>query len=149
MPFLILLYVEGKIETEAKTWLDMVYTPKKLQLKKDLIQALWNYNTNLDDKDTERNYMKALQEVHKYGKESWKNHITKYNFTSFKSSKLKERFQSLSVSEKPALDDETFSEFISIQSFMKKTYGTGKVCPLNKRTCKKETEGFDQQKQPQ
>ena len=79
----------------------------------------------------------------KYVKEAWNSHITKYNFTQFKDKKLKRRFEMLSVLESSALSQDKLSDFLDIRSYMTKIYGTGKVCPLNHRDCKKEEEGLD------
>lgn len=120
-----------------------MYTPKKIELGKTAYQLAWNHQINLDDINAEKQYNDAQKKLAKYVKESWTKHIIKYNYTEFKDTELKRRFEMLSVLEEPALSNDRYAEFVEIRSYMSKIYGTGKVCPLDNRECKKETEGLD------
>lgn len=132
----------GREEKEASRWLEEAYTPMLLKLIRASNQMSWNYNVDLDNKEAEMAYIAANKKFAEFNKDSWKNHIQKYNYNSFKSPQLKRRFQVLSKLGTAALDEDQLAELINILSSMKRIYGTGKVCPLDKRECNLETEGL-------
>ena len=120
-----------------------MYTPAFLEHRKSVAQLSWNYNVNLDNKNAEMAYNEASKKFAEYRKESWEKHVIKYDYKRFKSPTLKRRFELLSILGVAALDEQHITELINITSYMERIYGTGKVCPLNKRECNVEAEGLD------
>lgn len=118
-----------------------MYTPKYAELSTDAIQKLWNYHIDLDNKNAATSYKIAFQELAKYTKYAWINHISKFDHKHFKDQELKRRFHFLSILGDSALDENKFAEFMNITSSMNTVFQTAKVCHFNKRECDVETEG--------
>lgn len=132
----------GEMEEEARRWIDEVFAPKYMNLLRLTTQASWNYQINLDDKRALKQLNSYKIRFSKFIKQSWRDHVTKYNFTTFTNQKLKRRFEKLAITQH-SLDENETKEFANITSYMRSEYGSAKVCPFDSCNCTLEKEGMN------
>ncbi|XP_035222390.1 uncharacterized protein LOC118195242 [Stegodyphus dumicola] len=100
-----------------------------------LVDAHWNYATNLTDENKKRQLAQTL-EYSLFHKEAWKN-ATSFAWKSFNDTLLRRWFKSLSVLGTAALPEDKLNEFNRLKAEMKNTYSTAKVCPYTLPALKK------------